>query len=123
MLVLSLGGDTLNDPSIQTGAFAKLTGSCSVEITMSRKDDTQAQVYWSTRSQPGFTPERRSEFPVAGDGMPHTYRIDFSVDDPLEKLRIDPAKNPGQTTIHAVRLIQWVDPHAGTGMTRRLWDF
>ncbi len=110
------------DPSIRTSSVGKITGDCSIEITMSRKGKSKAQVYWATRNEKGFVKERLKLVSITPDGKPHSYRVDLQLGkDQLKGLRIDPAMEPGQTSIHSIRLIQWTSP--GTGITRRLWEF
>jgi len=110
------------DPFIQTSAFSKLTSNCAVEITMTRTGSSKAQLYWSTDREKGSHKDRMKMIEVVPDGQPHTYQVGLSLGkDRLTQLRIDPAMEPGESRIHAIRLIQWNAP--GAGITRRLWEF
>jgi hypothetical protein len=39
---------------------------------------TEAELFWQTREQPGFSPERRVKFTVQPDGKFHTYEVDLT---------------------------------------------
>ena len=69
--------------------------------------ETRGQVYWATSDGSGFEAERMLTFPIVGDGMSRTYKIDLSsaagYRGGITRLRIDPAEGaPGSIELHAV---------------------
>ncbi|MEC5125753.1 DUF5722 domain-containing protein [Verrucomicrobiales bacterium BCK34] len=107
------------DPFIKTSDFGPAKGRLSVEITMRQENESGVALYWATKANPGFGPDRLLVVPRVSFGV---WRADFDPgDDRLTSLRIDPAQVEGDVRIDSIRLIQWKGP--GDGRTVRLWDF
>ena len=63
------------------------------------------QVFWQEQGvTPAFFRDRSKRFEVLHDGAPHQYSIQWSVENPLLAVRIDPATAKGQITLSDIRL-------------------
>lgn len=75
-----------------------------------RKTESEAQLFWATVSEPGFSEANSIHFPVNGDGMYHQIRIDLAgrkgYSGAVLRLRLDPAnESAGSVKLRSVRFV------------------
>jgi len=117
MRVKSLG----NDPWLTTTFFPPTQGRITVELEMRSRLKGPAAVYVRTRRNPRFHRSRMKSFTVLPDGKWHTYRGEFTLQSPLQAVRIDPATSKGEVEFRNIRILKWHAP--GKGKTAHHWEF
>jgi len=101
------------DPQILSPLFCRPVEeipSVMIEAAFTTQE-SQAQLFWSTYDENGFTQERSIFFPIQNDGSHHEYRIKLS-DSPtyrgsIIQLRLDPANSSaGTIQLKSIRFIK-----------------
>ena len=89
-------------------------------LTFTMKSDStgNGQVFWQEKGvAPAFFRDRSKHFEVQHDGESHEYSIQWSVDNPVLAVRIDPATAKGRITLSNIRLT------TGDGREVYRWKF
>ncbi|WP_345324723.1 sulfatase [Novipirellula rosea] len=115
-LILSSDG---GDPYLSYTLPAAVTEKTLVlKFTMSSDATGAGQLFWHEKDvSPAFIRDRSTPFDVKHDGKPHEYSIQWSVDNPVLAVRIDPATGQGRITLANIRLT------TGDGREIYRWKF
>ena len=113
LLVRSTG----RDPHLTASLPAPVRpGSLSVAINMKSDSTGRGQFFWKVDGMP-FSAERSARFDVTHDSNPHEYVIEFTPENPITSIRVDPSNGKGEITISSIEL------RNATGAVVRRWDF
>ena len=98
LLVTSTGKDPyLHGPGI------RVDGRIQVEIRMKGTAAGRGQVFWTTTSG-SWSEKRSTPFTRAADGEWHTYTVPVKAEEPVTRLRLDPATGKGEIVVDYIRL-------------------
>lgn len=113
LLVRSTGRDPHLSASLPTPVRPD---SLAVVIKMQSDSTGRGQFFWKAEGMP-FSADRSEHFDVTHDSKPHEYVIEFSSENPITGIRLDPANGKGEITISSIEL------RDASGAVVRRWDF
>ncbi len=92
--------------------------SLVLTFTMASSSKGTGQLFWQEKGvRPAFHRDRSMPFEVVHDGKKHQYMLDWSVDQPVTAIRIDPSTAAGQMEISDAKLT------TGDGKLLHQWAF
>jgi arylsulfatase A-like enzyme len=116
-LEITASGD---DPYIRTTGILAARGRFTVELRARSKSAGKGRLYFGDQGQL-FEQGRSVAFDLTHDDQWQRYRVSFSTERTLGKLRFDPGHGPGSVELDWLRVIHWQPD--GTGIASRHWDF
>src|SRR5690606_7125174 len=99
LIVNSIG----EDPSIAT-VIDNVEGPVVLQLRARSATAGSGEIFWSTKENPGFSPDRVQRFALRHDGQWHQYTVLIDTTQTLDRLRIDPGSAPGRIEIDWIRL-------------------